>query len=104
MANFNRRHRDYGLSTLEFALMAPFLLLLLVGLIEIGRVIFYTVEVNNAATAGVQFGAQNQITAADAIATTNTAVCDANGGIPPNCNTGVLNSSNVTVNEGCTCD
>ncbi|HUK43637.1 MAG TPA: TadE family protein [Candidatus Bathyarchaeia archaeon] len=61
IGKYNRR--DNGQTLLEFALMAPFLLLLLTGVAELGRAIFYTVEVNNAATAGVQYGAQSQITA-----------------------------------------
>jgi hypothetical protein len=40
-------------------------LLLLVGAIEIGRLAYLSILVNNAAHAGVQFGAQNLATAAD---------------------------------------
>ena len=81
------------MSTLEFALMAPFLLLLLTGVVEIGRVIFYTVEVNNAATAGVQFGAQNRITASNSAQIQTTALLDAN--VP---------GMSVAPTSGCTCD
>lgn len=78
---------------LEFALMAPFLLLLLTGVVEIGRVIFYTVAVNNAATAGAQFAAQNTITAANNGVIASTALSDAN-----------LPGMTVTPASGCTCD
>src|SRR5579862_7065820 len=95
---------ERGQSLLEFALMLPFLILLAVGVVEIGRSIYYTVAVNNGATAGAEYGSQTEITAADTMGITNTAVCDANGGSPPSCQSGVLTSANVTVTNGCVCD
>jgi Flp pilus assembly protein TadG len=93
MYSFDRKPRDRGQSTLEFALMAPFLLLLLTGVVEIGRATFYTVEVNNAATAGVQFAAQNTITAANTALIQRTAQSDAN-----------VAGMSVLPSYGCTCD
>jgi Flp pilus assembly protein TadG len=43
----------------------PMLLMLLVGVIEIGRFAYYTILVANAARAGAQYGAQSLVTAAD---------------------------------------
>jgi Flp pilus assembly protein TadG len=43
----------------------PILLLLLVGIIEIGRFAYYSILVANAARAGAQYGAQSLATAAD---------------------------------------
>jgi Flp pilus assembly protein TadG len=93
MAAKRRSAWDRGQSLLEFALMAPFLLLLLTGVVEIGRVIFYTVEVTNAATAGVQYGAQNALTAKNIAKMQTSAAQDA--GVP---------SMTATAVNGCTCD
>ena len=46
-------------------LALPFLLAILIGLIEVGRFSDYTIRVANAARAGVQYGAQNLSTASD---------------------------------------
>jgi len=48
-----------GQSLAEIAMLTPFLLLLLVGAIEIGRFASYSIEVSDAARAAVQFGAQS---------------------------------------------
>jgi Flp pilus assembly protein TadG len=56
---------DAGQSLIEFAILTPIVLLLLVGAIEIGRLAYLSILVNNAAHAGVQYGAQNLATAAD---------------------------------------
>src|ERR1700739_3321476 len=93
MTNFPHKRRDSGQSLLEFALMAPFLLLLMTGVVEIGRVIFYTVAVNNAATAGAQFGSQKTITAAKSGVISSTAQSDAN--VP---------GMGVAPSSGCACD
>ena len=94
-ARLQRKACDRGQSLLEFALMAPFLLLLMVGVIEIGRAIYYTVEVNNAATAGVQYGAQDTLTAQNFALMQSSATADAN--FPGNKMTA------IAVN-GCYCD
>ena len=60
------RTRSFGGQTvLELALMLPLMLLLLVGLIEIGRFAYFDILVSNAARAGAQYGAQSLIQAAD---------------------------------------
>lgn len=68
-----------GSALVEMALVAPLLLLLLVGLMEAGRAGNFAVEVGNAARAGVQYGAQNHVTAADATGMQNAASADAQG-------------------------
>jgi Flp pilus assembly protein TadG len=57
--------REGGQSLVELALVLPILLLLLVGVIEIGRFSYYSILVSNAARAGAQYGAQGLATAAD---------------------------------------
>jgi Flp pilus assembly protein TadG len=50
---------EQGASLLEFALMLPFLALLLVGVIDFGRAYYVNVEVSNAAYTGALYGTQN---------------------------------------------
>ena len=45
-----------GGALVEFAIAIPLLMMLLVGLIEIGRVTYFGIEVANAARAGAQYG------------------------------------------------
>ena len=61
----SRVSRTRGQSVLEFALLLPVMLLLMVGIIEVGRFAYYSILVANAARAGAQYGAQGLATAAD---------------------------------------
>jgi Flp pilus assembly protein TadG len=56
---------DSGSALAEIAVVLPMLVLLLIGLIEVGRYGRYLIMTGNAARAGVQYGAQNTITALD---------------------------------------
>lgn len=60
-----RRMAESGQTILEVALLIPVLLVLAVGIIEIGRYAYYSILVANAARAGAQYGAQSLATAAD---------------------------------------
>jgi len=51
--------KQCGQAMLELALVLPVLLLLTIGLIEFGRVAYYSIEVSDAARAGAQYGAQS---------------------------------------------
>jgi Flp pilus assembly protein TadG len=88
-----------GTSMIEFALVAPVLIFLLIGLIEVGRYTYFGILAANAARAAVQYGAQNLRTASDITGMDNAAVADAqnlpnwtaaNGGITAQylCSTG----------------
>ena len=46
-----------GVALIEFALALPVLMFLLIGLIEIGRLAYFGIELGNAAHAGAQYGA-----------------------------------------------
>jgi Flp pilus assembly protein TadG len=46
-----------GVALVEFAIALPLLMLLLIGLIEIGRLAYFGIEVGNAAHAGAHYGA-----------------------------------------------
>ena len=54
-----------GTSMVEFALVAPVFAFLLVGLVDVGRYTYYAIVASHAARTGVQYGAQNLVTAAD---------------------------------------
>ena len=58
------RGSESGQSLVEVALMLPFLLLLALGVIEIGRYAYVSILVANAARAGAAYGSQNHFDAA----------------------------------------
>lgn len=112
-----RKTDESGQSLVEFALMLPLLCLLLLGVVEVGRAIFITLAVNNAATAGVEYGSLSTSNASDTGGMKLSATCDANGSqctgnmvngikvISCVCNaTGILTSAKVTPTSGCVCD
>src|ERR1700730_5920845 len=70
---------ERGQSLVELAFVLPVLLLLLVGIIEIGRFAYYSILVSNAARAGAQYGAQSLAAAADTTGTSNAGTNDATG-------------------------
>ena len=59
MTNYkrNRKGGDAGASLVEFALIAPFLLLLLMGIIEFGFLFGQSNEVRHAAREGAHYAA-----------------------------------------------
>ena len=59
------RDYDAGQALVELALTIPLLLLLLLGAVELARAAYASVEVTNAASAAVRYGAQNRTTAQD---------------------------------------
>jgi Flp pilus assembly protein TadG len=67
---------EKGASIIEFAVMAPVLSFLLIGIIEVGRFMYFGVLAANAARAGVQWGAQNLSTADNAAGMTYAAAQD----------------------------
>jgi hypothetical protein len=54
-----------GAAAIELALILPVLVFMLVAVIELGRLAYFSIEVSNAAHAGAQYGAQSIITAAN---------------------------------------
>jgi Flp pilus assembly protein TadG len=68
---------DGGTSFIEFAVMAPFVIFLLIGLIEVGRYTYFGILAAHAARAAVQYGAQTTITAMDNTGVTAAATGDA---------------------------
>jgi len=82
-----------GQSLVEFALMLPFMAVLLIGIVEIGRAAFISVVVSHGATAGVEYGAQNTTTASDIAGMTMAATQDSNYAV-----------MTATPTYGCQCD
>jgi Flp pilus assembly protein TadG len=68
---------ESGASIVEFAIVAPFLVLLLIGTIDFGRYMYDGILAANAARAGVQFAAQNLETAVNTVGVQNAAYADA---------------------------
>jgi Flp pilus assembly protein TadG len=62
-----RRRFQSGQSLVEFAIVLPLLLLLLVGVIELGRYAYLAILVGNAARAGAAYGAQSPFTAGNPV-------------------------------------
>ncbi len=56
---------DNGNALIEVSLIMPMFIALLVGAADFARLSYAGIEVSNAARAGVQYGAQNRITALD---------------------------------------
>lgn len=65
-----------GVALVEFAIALPFLMMLLIGIIEVGRLAYYNILVGNAAHAGVQYGSQDTKTAVDYTHMTAAALTD----------------------------
>ena len=65
-----------GVALVEVAIIIPFLLLLAIGAIEIGRYANYANIAANAAHAGVQYGAQSLASASDTAGMQNAARID----------------------------
>jgi|SRR5690348_1792498 len=60
-----RRRAEHGQTLLEVALLTPLLLLLLLGVIEMGRYAYISILVSNAARAGTAYAAQSLPQSAD---------------------------------------
>lgn len=70
---------DAGTALVELALVAPMLLMLMLGAIEVGRFADYAIKVTNGARAGAAFGAQNLVTASLPANISAAALADAAG-------------------------
>jgi Flp pilus assembly protein TadG len=66
-----------GQALVETALTIPFLMLIVVFGAELGRIAYAGIEVSNAASAAVQYAAQNMGTAFDSTGITTAAQADA---------------------------
>lgn len=77
-----RPHRTRGQALVEFALVAPFFFLLLFGIIEAGRFMFYYEVLNNATRDGARYAivnGANSLGCASGPAAPNSTACDVPG-------------------------
>jgi Flp pilus assembly protein TadG len=94
-------HRcERGTSMVEFAILAPVMIFLAIGTIDIGRYAYYSILAANAARAGAQYGSLDlehvsQTTAIQAAATAD-AQSLAQFGTTPTCLVAVNNGSMTT--------
>lgn len=94
---------EAGQALLELAFLAPMLCLLSIGIVDLGRAVSATIAVNNAATAGVEYGAQNSTTANDITGMENAAKNDTlHNYLPPG--TPPAGSMTAVATNGCACD
>jgi Flp pilus assembly protein TadG len=72
---------ESGASIVEFAILLPVMVFLLMGVIEIGRYTYLAILAANAARAGAQYGSQNTTTADDITGMSEAATND-EGAVP----------------------
>lgn len=92
------RRDQSGQSIVEVALMLPFLLLLLLGVIEVGRFLYIGILIGNAARAGVAYGTQSLVKSVDTAGITAAADNDFGN------NGQSVGSLNVSSSVSCGCD
>ena len=90
---FRRAGNERGQALVELALSLPILVTLLLGAAEFARVVYASIEVSNAAMAGVQYGAQNPNTAGDTTGIQVAASNDAQN----------IKLGTTTVSQACIC-
>jgi Flp pilus assembly protein TadG len=96
---------DRGQSLIELALLTPVLMILVVGLVEMGRYASLSILVGNAARAGAQFGSQNLADAANTTGITCAAENESlSGGTAPACPSSNPLALTVTPTTVCGCD
>jgi Flp pilus assembly protein TadG len=88
-----KTNRECGQALIETAVTLPVLLVLLVGAVEIGRAAYASIEVSNAALAGVQYGTQNSQAAGDTTGIQTAASNDAQN----------ITLGTTTVSHSCIC-
>ncbi|HLY02493.1 MAG TPA: TadE/TadG family type IV pilus assembly protein [Candidatus Cybelea sp.] len=68
-----------GAAMVEFAVALPFLVLLMIGVIEVGRYMYFGILAAHAAEAGAEYGSQTLTTAADTAGIKSAASADSAG-------------------------
>jgi Flp pilus assembly protein TadG len=71
-----RSHAQRGTATVEFVIVLPFLLVLMIGIVELGRFALFALIVGNAARAGALYGTQNPTTFGNGAGITDAAQQD----------------------------
>ncbi len=68
-----------GAAMVEFAIALPFLVLLMIGVIEVGRYMYFGIVAAHAAEAAAEYGSQSLTTASDTTGIKNAASADDGG-------------------------
>lgn len=89
---------ESGQSLVEVALILPFVLILLMGVIEIGRYVYIGILVGNAARAGAAYGSQSLAQSVDSTGITTASDNDFQN------NGQNVSGLNVTSSVACGCD
>jgi Flp pilus assembly protein TadG len=74
---FSNPASESGQTLVEFALVLPLLVLFAIGAVEMGRLVYMSIGVSNAAHAGAQYGCQNGAHAGDVAGMQTAAAADA---------------------------
>jgi Flp pilus assembly protein TadG len=100
------KRKQSGQALIEFAFVVPILLLLALGVIEIGRYAYISILIGNAARAGAAYGAQSNAQSVDTTGIANAADYDFAGATSGSTTTNGLTVSNLTVasSVSCGCD
>ena len=106
------RAADGGASAVEFAMVAPFLCALLLGMIDVGQALWYKSQVTNAVQAGAQYAIlkgfnaaaiQNAITGATGLTSIQASPAPTQSCGCPNATTGVVAAAcSATCSDGST--
>lgn len=88
--------RERGGALLELAIVIPFLLLLLVGTVDFGRIFYRSMAVAQAAREGAEYGAQSADKSTDVTAIKNAAINSVSNDL-------TLTASDLTVTRTCEC-
>jgi Flp pilus assembly protein TadG len=97
---FQAQHKQPGQALVEFAFVLPMLLLLALGVIEVGRYAYISILVGNAARAGAAYGAEHLANASSDPTVQAKVQAAATNDFQNNGQTGLSVSSNST----CGCD
>ena len=78
----SRFHSRRGGAAIELAVICPLLILLIIGVVDYGRIFYLSVTIANAARAGAEFGAREPATVVDTAAMTAFAKADGQEAAP----------------------
>jgi len=100
-----RTRKQYGQAMVELAVVLPFLLLLGLGVIEMGRYAYIAMLIGNAAHAGAFYGSQSNGQSTDTNGITKAADYDFAGAVATtNANGQPVSKLTVTSSVSCGCD
>jgi len=101
-----RKRKQLGQALIELAFVLPMLMLLLLGVIEVGRYAYIAILIGNAARAGAAYGAQSNGQSVDTTGIANAADYDFAGATSGTTTTNGQTVSTLTVTSSvaCGCD